>query len=277
MERFSKEKLWDYANELSAMAMEYLPRIILAFLVLWLGFKIVRRLRKVNDKSLARFGFSEEIRPFLISVIDVLLKLALFLAAAAILGANLTGFFTIIAAAGFAVGMALQGSLGNFASGILILTLKPYKIGDWIDVDDKFGTVEEIGIFNTTIVTPGKKTLIVPNSKVTDSVVTNYSNKGLVRLEVHVTMPYEENFPKVRQIISEALKPLTILLNEPQPEIGISNFDSHSIEIAVRPYTHPDDYWEAIFETHAAIKKAFNNNQIKVAYSEGVEFGSIGA
>ena len=186
------------------------------------------------------------------------------------------GLVAILAAAGFAIGMALQGSLGNFASVILILTLKPYKIGDWIQLDDKFGRVEEIGIFSIDVLTPGNKILIIPNSMITKSVVTNYSEREKIRLELEITMPYDEGFPKVKQIIIDALLELPNVVKYPLPDLGIQNFDSHSVQLLVRPYVEPDDYWAVVFESNKAIKKAFNANNIKVAYSEGVEMAAIG-
>jgi len=271
---------WDKWNEYLQIAVDkavfYLPRIILAGVILWIGFKIVKKLVQMVGAALQKTGFSETLRPFLSSTIGIILKGAVLFVIASILGADLTGLVAILAAAGFAIGMALQGSLGNFASGILILSLKPYKIGDWIQLDDKFGRVEEIGIFSTDVLTPGNKILIIPNSKVTDNVVTNYSEKGMIRLELMVTMPYAESFPKVKSIVLEALGEVPKILKEPATEIGISNFDSHSIELLVRPYVLPDDFWEVTFAANSAIKKAFSRHEIKVAYSEGIEIGAIG-
>ena len=271
---------WDKLNEYFQIAVDksvfYLPRIFAAGLILWVGFRVVQKLVQLVSLALQRTGFSETLRPFLSSTVGILLKGAVLFAIASVLGADLTGLFAILAAAGFAVGMALQGSLGNFASGILILTLKPYKIGDWIQVEGKFGKVVEIGIFSSDVLTPGNKILIIPNSKITDSVVTNYSEKGMIRLELAVSMPYAESFPKVREIITEALTEIPQILKSPPAEIGIHNFDSHSVQLIVRPYVLPDDFWEVTFAANKAIKTAFNKNNIKVAYSEGIEIGKIG-
>ncbi len=270
----------DKLNEYLILAQEkiifFLPKIVMAGLIFWVGFKVIKKLVVWLGVVLEKAGFSDTLRPFLTSTAGVLLKGAVLFVIASVIGADLTGLVAILAAAGFAIGMALQGSLGNFASGILILTLKPYKVGDWIQLEDKFGRVEEIGIFSTDVLTPGNKILIIPNSKVTDNVVTNYSEKGMIRLEVTVTMPYAESFPKVQQIIQNALRTVPKILEEPKAEIGISTFDSHNIELLVRPYVIPDDYWEVTFETNKAIKKAFSDHGINVAYSEGIEIGVIG-
>lgn len=270
------EKISEYIYIALDKVVFFLPKIALAGIILWIGFKIAKKMVSMSSNALEKTGFSPTLRPFLTSVVGVFLKGAVLFAIATIIGADLTGLVAILAAAGFAVGMALQGSLGNFASGILILSLKPYKIGDWIQLEDKFGRVEEIGIFSTDVVTPGNKILIIPNSKITDSVVTNFSEKGMIRLELEVTMPYAESFPKVQEIITNALVALPKVLNDPLPEIGIQNFDSHSVQLLVRPYVQPNDYWEVTFEANSAIKKAFSDNHVKVAYSEGVEMGEIG-
>lgn len=269
-------KLQGYGETALDHVITFTPKIILAALILWIGFKLIKKVGSLLHKGLDKMQVSATMKPFITSLVETILKIALVLVAVSILGAELSGLITIVAAMGFAIGIALQGSLGNFASGILILFLKPYEVGDWIQIDDKFGKVTEIAIFNTMLLTPGNKTLIVPNSKITDDVVTNYSKEGIVRLELNVHIPYSEDFPRIRQIIQEELKNIKCILNDPKPEIGIENFDSHNIILAVRPFAEPSEYWNATFETNEAIKRVFSANNIKVAYSEGVELGSIG-
>lgn len=270
------EKLQEYLTIAIDNVIFFAPRVIGGALVLWIGFKLIKKILNLIDMTLKRMNISDTMRPFLTSILSVILKVAILFTVVSILGADLSGLVAILAAVSFAIGMSLQGSLGNFASGILIMFLKPYQVKDWIQINDKFGRVEEIGIFSTVLITPGNKMLIVPNAKITDDVVTNYSRKEMIRLEVSVNMPYEEDFPKIKTIIENALSPITKILETPAPEIGIENFDSHSVQIAVRPYVRPDDFWEVTYLTHEAIKNAFNENHIKVAYSEGVELGSIG-
>jgi len=275
-DKFSTSKIQQYFDMAVDQTVFVLPRLVLAFFILWLGFKIIKHLKKAILKALEKLGIAETLRPFISSIINVTLKIVLFMMVANVIGADITGFVAIIATASFAVGLALQGSLGNFASGVLILSFRPYKTSDWVSIDEKFGKVKEIGIFNTIIITPGHNLLIVPNSKVTDNVVTNYSNKGVVRLELEVVIPYDESYPKVEKIIKSTIKNTPILLTEPAPEVGIIKFDSHTIEIGVRPYVLPDDYWQGTFDFNAAIKMALHENNVKVAYAEGVEMGDIG-
>lgn len=144
-------------------------------------------------------------------------------------------------------------------------------------LSEKFGRVKSIKIFNTTLITPNDKTLVIPNGQVTDNIITNYSTLGKIRLELSVTMPYAESFPKVKQIILDALQDVSYILHDPEPVVGIESYDSHNINLAVRPYIIPDNYWHATYEVYEVIKSAFQKHDIKVAYSEGVELGSIGA
>lgn len=265
---------WDYAVK---SAMNFSPKLLGAILIVVIGFWVVKRLGNLARLSLERAKFSKEVTPFLLSFLNLGMRVVVLLAAANVVGIETTSIVGILAAAGFAVGLALQGSLSNFAAGILILVFRPYKVGDMVEINGKFGKVEEVHIFNTILSTPGLKTLIVPNGKVIEDTITNFSAKGMIRLELKVTMPYEESFPKVKGIIFDALYSLPTVLRNPQPEVGIESFDSHNIVLAVRPFILPNDYWEGIFEVNRAIKAAFNAHGIKVAYSEGVELGTIGA
>ena len=264
-------------EKITGLVIDAGTKLAMAIAILVIGFWVVKRIMKLVEMSLAKSNLSLEVRSFLISLLGGVLKIFVLLAAIQQVGVETTSLVGLIAAAGFAVGMALQGSLGNFAAGIMIMVFKPYKIGDWVEVSEKFGKVESIQIFTTAIVTPGQKTHIIPNGQVMEGVITNFSDKGNIRLELNVVMPYEESFPKVKNIIREALKTVPTVKWDAEPHIGIETYDSHSIVLAIRPIVHPDDFWEATFDCYAAVKKAFNENNIQVAYSEGIELGKIGA
>lgn len=271
------ENAQTYFEKVINMGLDFAPKLVGAILVLCLGFWVIGKIGILVSRTLERSNFSPEISSFIASLVNVGLKVMVLLSAAGIIGFDTTSLVAVLAAAGFAVGMALQGGLGNFASGILILVFKPYLVNDWIEIDGKFGKVEEIQIFNTIMVTPGLKTLIIPNGQITDNIVTNYSRKNFIRMELNVTMPYEESYPKVEKIIMDVLTNTPGVLKTPEPEVGIETYDSHNMVIAVRPYVIPDDFWDVTFNTHRRIKAAFNEHNIKVAYSEGVELGPIGA
>ena len=275
-----KSKIMDeisvYVNQIGKMAIEFAPNLIKAVLVLWVGMKVVNKITSLAKIAFQKAGLSESIAPFLASIIGGALKVLIVFSVAGIVGVETASFVAVLAAAGFAIGLSLQGSLSNFAAGIVILLFKHYKVGDWIEVQEKFGKIEEIQIFNTTMITPGRKTLIIPNGQIVDNIVANYSRKGYIRMELRVTMPYAESFPKIKEIIESTLLTVPKILKTPLPEVGIEEYESHSIIVAVRPYVEPDDFWEVTFETYEKIKAAFHDHNIKVAYSEGVEMGNIG-
>lgn len=255
----------------------FAPKLVGSIAVLIVGFWVIKKISAITRSGLKKSSLSPEITTFLISMFDIILKLAVVLFAAGFIGFDISAIIGLLAAAGFAVGLALQGGLGNFASGIIILVFKPYQVGDWIQLDDKFGQVEEIQIFNTLLGTPGFKTLIIPNGQITENVVTNYSKKGKIRLELEIAMPYEESFPKVKEVLMDVLAKNKFVLNEPTPLVGIEKYDSHNIIVGVKPFVQPQNYWDAVYEINAAMKAALNANNISMAYSEGVELGKIGA
>ena len=274
--KFDTEQIEGWLNTLMEMVLKHGPPLLIGILVLVIGLKVIARLRRLVTRSMELAGISANLLPFLSSVVAVGMKIVLFLAVAGIVGIDVAAFVAVLAAAGFAVGLALQGSLGNFAAGIIILIFRPYKVDQWIEVADKFGRVAEIQIFNTIMITPGNKTLIIPNGQIIDNIVTNYSEKGYVRLELAVTMPYGEDFPRVERIILDVLRATPGVLAEPAPNVGIETFDSHGIVLTVRPYVEPDSYWPVTFAVNRGIKAAFHRHDVRVAYSEGIELGEIG-
>jgi len=269
--------LQDRIGNMLADATEFLPKILIALLGLYLGFRILNRLVRIIGKGLEKSGMSEDIRPFLVSLINIGLKVILAFIIAGTVGIETTSIVALLGAAAFAVGIALQGSLENFAAGILVLLFKPYKVGDLIEVQDERGYVKEIQIFNTIIITLDNKTVIIPNSKANSDIITNFSDQKYLRVDLNVSMPYEEDFEKVKQILEEALQQTPKVLENPAPFVGIEEFDTHSIKLAVRPYAMTDDYWEVYFEASKNVKAALGQAGIKVAYSEGIELGNIGS
>lgn len=265
-----------YAQELLDWAVRAVPRFLLAIGALVFGLWISKRLCEGIHKALEKGGVARELVSFFGSIIDISLKITVVLFAASILGFETSSLLGLIAAIGFAIGMAMQGFLGNFASGVTIIFFKPYRVGDWVEISEKFGRVTDVHIFNTTILSPGSKTLVIPNGKVTDNIITNFSTEGQLKLELEIGMPYQESFPKVRDVLLEAMRGSEYILLDPPPEVGILGYDSHTVTLVMRPTIEPDDYWEATFDVHARVKAALSAAEIPMAYSEGVELGPIG-
>ncbi len=270
------EEINSYTDTAIKLVMEYAPKFLLAIVVLIVGMWVINNIVKYADKAMQRSSLSLEIRPFIKSLIGVILKVLLLFSVAGMVGIETTSFIAVLSAAVFAIGMALQGSLGNLAAGVMILIFRPYKVGDLIQIEDDMGYVQEIQIFNTIITTLDNKTVIIPNGTAISGVITNLSTNEYVRVDINVAMPYNEDFPKVQKIILDALKATDKVLDTPAPTVGIETFDTHFISLALWPYAKTDDYWDVYFEASKNVKAALGKNGIKMAYSEGVELGDIG-
>jgi small conductance mechanosensitive channel len=266
-----------YLQTIIDIIVAYAPKLVGAIAVLIIGFWAANKLEKAVIERLKRSNFSPEITSFLGSMFGVVLKIAFLLISASMAGFDTSALVGMLAAAGFAVGLALQGGLGNFASGIMILVFKPYKVGDWIDFNGKFGKVEEIQIFNTLMVSPGFKTFIVPNGQITSNMITNYSKKGSIRLDIKLQVPYEESFPKVKEIIAFVLDTIPKVLKDPRPQVGIEHFDNFFIQISIKPFVHPNDFTDVTYEIRQKIKTTLGQNGVRVRYPDSVSLGDFGA
>ena len=266
---FSISKFFD-------LAIEYGPSIMKALVVLFIGLWVIGKLSKFFRNLLVRNKVDEDLVPFLTSLVSVILKVLLLFSVAEMVGIKTTSFIAMLAAAGFAIGMALQGSLGNFASGVLVLLFKPYKTGDLIEVDGQKGWVQEIQIFNTTLKTVTNQNVIIPNSKATGDTIINHSSNGHIRVDLFFAIPYAEDFDKVEKAMMKNLGQITAVLTDPAPKVGIQSFESHNINVGVFLYATPADYWSVYYDANQVIKQTLGENNIKMAYSEGIELGDIG-
>jgi len=220
---------------------------------------------KFVGKAMDRAGLDKDVQPFLRSMISVILKVLVVISAAGMVGIETTAFAALIAAAGLAIGMAMQGTLGHFAAGVMVLIFKPYRVGDLVDLQGQVGHVEEIQVFNTVLNSLDNKKVIIPNGIATSGIMTNLSSQGKLRVDLNVAMPYEEDFDKVQGIIEGALAKVSKKLPD-APTIEIEKFDENNVLLAVRPYATPEDYWDVYFQSYKEIKKAFGEAGITVAY-----------
>ncbi len=260
------DKLANYTDNIVNMAIAYAPKLLLAIVALIIGFWIAGAVTKWIGKWMDRSDIDKDVQPFLKSLVGVMLKIMVLLSVASIVGIETTSFVAVLAAAGFAIGMALQGSLGNFASGVMVLIFKPYRVGDLVNMQDKLGHVDEIQIFNTILTSLDNKKIIVPNSIATSGIIENLSTKDILRVDLNVAMPYEEDFDKVQRIILDAIGKTPKVLNSPSPVVEIEKFDENGVLLAVRPYATTADYWDVYFSTYKNVKKALGEAGIQVPY-----------
>ena len=242
------------------------PKLVGAILVLIIGLWIIGGVVNMVRKAMVKAGLDQDVVPFLSSMVSVILKVLLIMSVAGMIGIETTSFIALIGMAGLAIGMALQGTLGHFASGVMILLFKPYKVGDLIDMQGTVGTVEEIQVFNTIIQSLDNKRVIVPNGTATSGLITNLSAYDKLRVDLNVAMPYEEDFDKVQKIIMDAVKATPKVMTEFAPTVEIEKFDAHNILLAVRPYATTADYWDVYFGVYKNVKAALGKHNIKVAY-----------
>ncbi|MGB1040182.1 MAG: mechanosensitive ion channel family protein [Flavobacteriales bacterium] len=254
---------------------DYSPRIILAILILWIGFLLIKKLMNYYNNKFTSKKISKELKPFLGNALNFSLRLLVIVIAIHVIGVKTSSFAALIAAVGFAIGMALQGSLGNLASGVMILIFKPYKVNDIVNIHKVEGIVEQIDIFNTIVITYDNRKVIIPNGQAINDIITNSTDKEYLRVDMFINLPYTENFERVQEIIKEAFLKTEKVLQTPEPFVGIEDFESHGMKVAIFPYCKPTDYWEVYYSSKASVKKALGENGIKMAYIEGVTFGEI--
>jgi len=211
----------------------------------------------------------ETIRPFLTSLISVGLKVMILLAAASMFGIEITSFVAIFGAMAFAVGLALQGSLGHFASGVLLLTFRPYKVGDLITIGGgQTGTVIGIQIFNTVLATLDNKRIIVPNGVVTSNVITNISGQGTIGVELTFGIGYGDSIDKAREIILRVGKECPWILEEPKQGVVVGELGDSSVNLNTRPFCKSEHYWDTFFYMQENVKKGFDAGGVSIPFPQ---------
>ena len=255
---------------------EHGPNVLWAVLIYvigsWLVKRITRGLRKVMQKS----NYDVSLQRFLMNLISWLLKIVLIILVVSRLGVDVTMFAAIFAAAGLAVGLALQGSLSNFAGGVLIAIFKPYRIGDLVETQDILGVVKDIDIFTTKMVTPQNKLAIVPNGPIANGNIINYTIEGKMRVDIVVGVGYEENIKKSKDVLLGVLTSNPKVLQDPPPSVNVLELAESSVNFAVRPFCKPEDYWDVYFATQEGCKLALDDAGIEIPYPHSVEIHKEG-
>ncbi len=240
----------------------YGMKLVVAIFILVIGLWIIKRLSKFLDNLMVRKDVDISLRPFLSSIITVMLWVILIVVVISQIGVEMTSFIAILGSAGLAIGLALQGSLSNFAGGVLILTIKPFRVGDFIDAQGQSGTVHLINIFNTVLKTGDNKTIYLPNGPLASSVVVNYSVENTRRVELLFTVSVNNDIGKVRSLIQQLNNEDARVLPEPAPAIVVTNFSEHAITISTRVWCNRPDYWPLFWEMTEKAKATFEENGI---------------
>jgi small conductance mechanosensitive channel len=255
-------------DSLVELTVLYVPKLLLAILTLIIGLWIINRVIKAIRSALAKRQVEPSLVPFVSSILKALLVVVLIISVAGMLGIATTSFVAVLGAAGLAIGLALQGSLGNFAGGVLILILKPYKVGDVIEAQGVIASVSEIQIFHTILKSYDNKTIIIPNGPLSNNIITNYSTEATRTVEWVFGISYDDNIDKARQIIKDTVFKDERVLNADAPFINLAELADSSVNFKVRAQCNQADYWSLFFEKTEAVKKAFDANGISIPYPQ---------
>lgn len=239
-----------WALRFKEQAIDFAPKLLVALLVLWIGSLLIKGLARVLGRVLTARGVEPTLQRFLHSLVTVSLRVLLLITFIGMLGVQTTSFIAIIGAAGLAIGLALQGTLANFAGGTLILLFRPYKVGDLIETQGVLGNVKEIQIFTTVLVTPDSKTAIVPNGPIANGNIINYSREGRIRVDLTFGLNYAASLPKAREVLMGVMTAHPKVLQDPAPSVNIAQLNLEGAQLAVRPFAAPEDYWTVYFEVY---------------------------
>ena len=261
----SIETLW---QKLYDVVITFGPRLIGAIITLIVGWWIIRIIQKAIRKNFEKREMDASLRGFLNSIIGVLLKVMLLISVIGMMGVQMTSFIAILGAAGLAVGMALSGSLQNFAGGVIILLFKPFKVGDYIEAQGHSGSVSEIQIFNTILKTPDNKTIIIPNGGLSTGSMINYSTEPRRRVDFLFGIAYGDDVDKAKAVLKKLIDEDEHILQDPEPFIAVMELADSSVNLVVRVWAEAANYWVIFFDMHEKVYKAFDKEGINIPFPQ---------
>ncbi|MEP1488155.1 MAG: mechanosensitive ion channel domain-containing protein [Algibacter sp.] len=267
------EKWIDKGYEL---LLDFGPKILAAIAIWIIGSWTIKVIRKVANKAMDKQDFDISLKKFLLNLLNWTLKIVLIIIILGTVGIETTSFAALLAAAGLAIGMALQGSLGNFAGGVLIMIFKPFKIGDLIEAQGELGVVKEIEIFTTKLTGLSNREIIIPNGSLSNGNIINYSTEGTRRVDLTIGVGYDSDIKKTKDVLMNVLTSHPKVLQDPAPTVNVSELADSSINFAVRPWSTSDDYWDVYFGITENVKEALDAAGIEIPFPHQVEIQKKG-
>lgn len=258
----------DNMDALVAAVSAFGLKLLAAIVVFVVGRWLVGRVTRLLEAGMKRANTDPTLIGFFRNIIYFGLLTMVVIAAVGQLGVQTTSFIAVLGAAGLAIGLAMQGSLSNFAAGVLMIIFRPFKTDDFIDAGGTMGTVEEIQLFTTRLRTPDNKIIIIPNSQITAGAITNFSARDTRRLDMVFGVGYGDDLDKVKRVINEVLAEESRLLEDPAPVVGVLSLGESSVDFAVRPWVSSADYWGVYFDLHEAMKKRFDQEGISIPFPQ---------
>ncbi|MGM0655896.1 MAG: mechanosensitive ion channel family protein [Thermodesulfobacteriota bacterium] len=268
MEWLKQINIEKYIEVLTYWVTSYSVKVIAALLILMIGKWLARRLTNLIAKLMEKNKVDITLVRFLESILYYTFLVMVVIAAAGQLGINTTSFITIMGAAGLAIGLALKDSLSNFASGVMLVMFRPYKVNDYVDIGGVAGSVVTISLFTTELSTPDNQKVIVPNSSITSNVITNVTANPTRRVDLVMGIGYNDDIKKAKEVIQGILAEEKRILPTPAPLIAVSELADSSVNIVVRPWVNTGDYWNVYFALQENIKLAFDANGISIPFPQ---------
>ncbi len=250
------------------LIIEYTPKFIAAILLLLIGLWIIKRITIFTKKLMQKKGVDASLQTFLSSLINISLKILLVISVLSQVGIETTSFIAALGAAGLAIGLALQGSLSNFAGGVLILFFKPFKVGDMIKAQGELGEVKEIQILVTKLATAGNKTAIIPNGPLANGNIINYNQDGKIRVDLNIGISYDADIKEARKTLMRVMNAHPDILEKPEPTVNVLELADSSVNLVLRPWTVPSKYWDVFFDILENSKEALDEDGITIPFPQ---------
>ena len=258
-------RYWDY---FTTVLIEYSPRLISATIIFVVGWTVIKLIKKLIMRIMVKREMEPTLSKFLADILIWTLKILLFVTVISRLGVENSSFVAIIGAAGLAVGLSLQGSLSNFAGGVLIIMFKPFKVGDFIEAQGVMGTVKQIQIFVTQLSTVDNQVIFVPNGVLSNGTIINYTYATTRRADLTVAISYSSNIKRAKEIAMEVMEKHPMVLKDPAPIVLVKDLAESSINLAVRPWAELPDFFEMRSDILEQIKFKFDENGIQIPYPQ---------
>lgn len=264
-------KIETWIDKAYNLLLEYGPKVLMAIVIWIIGVWIIKVVVKNVRKRLEKNDHDPSLKNFLTNMLDWVLKIVLILGVLSVVGFEPTSFAAIIAAAGLAIGLALQGSLANFAGGVLIMLFKPIKIGDYIEAQGEAGTVKEIEIFTTKLLSPDNKEIIIPNGALSNNNIVNYSSQPQRRIDMVFGVGYDSDIKQTKEILMQQLTSHPNVLQDPPPVVALTELADSSINFVARPWVKTENYWPTYFAIMENTKNALDAAGIEIPYPHNVQ------
>lgn len=258
----------DAMTSIIDLTAKFVPKLITAILVLWIGFKLIKMLKKALTKLMEKQKLEMSLKSFLTSFLDVVLKILVIIMVMDIVGIKVTSFIAIVGAAGLAIGMALQGTLQNFAGGVIILLLKPFRVGDYIECKTYKGFVRDIRIFHTIMQPFNGRTIIVPNSELATTSLINHTREPQIRLDVEASVAYGTDLAFAKQVLEQVVNDDPMILKDPIPKIAVKELNNSSVDFALWLWVKTEDYWTVWMRIRENIYNALYANHIEIPFPQ---------